>query len=87
MLMGTFYHLLEQAGAMSCLRSIAAALKPDGLLVLELAHAADCFDGSCELWAALTARKHSYHGAGMKGCMTCVSSGGCRPYVRPGKAT
>lgn len=46
MLMGTFYHLMEQAGAMSCLRSIAAALKPDGLLVLELAHAADCFDGS-----------------------------------------
>ncbi len=55
MLMGTFYHLMEQAGAMSCLRSIAAALKPDGLLVLELAHAADCFDGSCECWAALAA--------------------------------
>lgn len=55
MLMGTFYHLMEQAGAMSCLRSIAAALKPDGLLVLELAHAADCFDGSCECWSALAA--------------------------------
>ena len=53
MLMGTFYHLMDHAGAVSCLRSIAAALETDGLLVLELAHAADCFDGSCEFWAAL----------------------------------
>ena len=73
MLMGTFYHLMEQAGAMSCLRSIAAALKPDGLLVLELAHAADCFDGSCECWAALAV----WNGAGMKSCMTHVSCGCC----------
>ncbi len=46
MLLGTFAHLLDSASALQCLQSIHAALKPDGLLVLELAHPADAFDGS-----------------------------------------
>ncbi|KAL0024301.1 hypothetical protein WJX79_005781 [Trebouxia sp. C0005] len=46
MLFGTFGHLLDSQSAQRCLQSIHAALKPDGLLVIELAHPADAFDGS-----------------------------------------
>lgn len=46
MLFGTFGHLLDSQSAQHCLQSIHAALKPDGLLVIELAHPADAFDGS-----------------------------------------
>ena len=46
MLLGTFAHLLDTTSAVQCLHSIHAALKPDGVLVLELAHPAEAFDGS-----------------------------------------
>lgn len=46
MLFGTFGHLLDSQSAQHCLQSVHAALKPDGLLVVELAHPADAFDGS-----------------------------------------
>lgn len=46
MILGTFAHLLDTEAALQCLRSTYAALKPNGLLVLELSHPADAFDGS-----------------------------------------
>ena len=46
MVLGTFAHLLETEAALQCLRSTHAALKPNGLLILELSHPADAFDGS-----------------------------------------
>ena len=46
MLLGTFAHLTDTESALQCLRSVHAALKPGGLLVLELAHPSDAFDGS-----------------------------------------
>lgn len=46
MLFGTFGHLLDSNSAQQCLQCIHAALKPGGLLVVELAHPADAFDGS-----------------------------------------
>lgn len=46
MLLGTFSHMLDNASALQCLRSIHAVLKPTGKLVLELSHPTDIFDGS-----------------------------------------
>lgn len=46
MLLGTFSHLLDNASALKCLRSVHAALKPAGKLVLELSHPTDVFNGS-----------------------------------------
>lgn len=46
MILGTFAHLLETSAALQCLHSTHAALKPGGILVLELPHPADAFDGS-----------------------------------------
>lgn len=46
MILGTFAHLLESSAALQCLHSIHAALKPNGILVLELAHPTDAFNGS-----------------------------------------
>ncbi|DBB17834.1 TPA: hypothetical protein ACH3X3_002856 [Trebouxia sp. C0006] len=46
MLFGTFGHLLDSLSAQECLSCIHGALKRDGLLVIELAHPADVFDGS-----------------------------------------
>lgn len=46
MLLGTFSHLLDSESALQCLRSVHAALKPAGKLVLELSHPTDVFNGS-----------------------------------------
>ena len=46
MLLGTFSHLLNSKSALQCLRSVHAALKPAGKLVLELSHPTDMFNGS-----------------------------------------
>lgn len=46
MILGTFAHLLDIEAALQCLHSTHAALKPGGILVLELFHPADAFDGS-----------------------------------------
>jgi len=46
MILGTFAHLLDIEAALQCLHSTHAALKPGGILVLELVHPADAFDGS-----------------------------------------
>ena len=46
MILGTFAHLLDTEAALQCLQSTHAALKPGGILVLELLHPADAFDGS-----------------------------------------
>ena len=46
MLLGTFSHLLDTESALQCLRSVHQALKPGGLLVLELDHPSEAFDGS-----------------------------------------
>jgi SAM-dependent methyltransferase len=45
-LFDSFTHCLTDEDAVAALRSTAAALKPKGLLVLELAHPADYFSGS-----------------------------------------
>ena len=46
MVLGTFAHLLDADAALQCLHSTHAALKPGGVLVLELSHPAEAFDGS-----------------------------------------
>ena len=46
MLLGTFSHLLNSKSALQCLRSVHAALKPAGKLILELSHPTDMFNGS-----------------------------------------
>ena len=45
-LLGTFSHALDNGAAGSAFASAAAALRPGGLLVLELAHPGDLFDGT-----------------------------------------
>ena len=46
MLLGTFSHLLDTDSALRCLKSTHAALQPGGLLVLELSHPTEVFDGT-----------------------------------------
>ncbi|KXZ46346.1 hypothetical protein GPECTOR_44g25 [Gonium pectorale] len=45
-LLGTFSHILETKQAISAFRSVAEHLRPGGLLVLEMAHPGDLFDGT-----------------------------------------
>ena len=45
-LLGTFSHMLDNERAMAAFRTIADHLRPGGLLVLELAHPGDLFDGT-----------------------------------------
>ena len=44
-LLGTAAHLVETDDAVSCLRGVAAALRPGGVVILELEHPFDIFDG------------------------------------------
>ncbi|PNH08460.1 dTDP-3-amino-3,4,6-trideoxy-alpha-D-glucopyranose [Tetrabaena socialis] len=44
--LGTFSHMLDTQHAISCFRAAAAHLRPGGLLVLEMAHPGDLFDGT-----------------------------------------
>lgn len=43
---GSFSHCLTNDAALSCLQNVHASLKPGGLLLLELAHPWDLFDGT-----------------------------------------
>ena len=45
-LLGSFSHLLENKAAVTSFRCIASHLRTGGLLVLELAHPGDLFDGT-----------------------------------------
>lgn len=57
MLLGTVAHLLTNEAAVSCFTATAAALRPGGLFVLELASPEDLFDGAFILgdaWDATT---------------------------------
>ena len=45
-LLGSFSHLLENEAAVASFRCIASHLRTGGLLVLELAHPGDLFDGT-----------------------------------------
>ncbi|PNW76619.1 hypothetical protein CHLRE_11g467740v5 [Chlamydomonas reinhardtii] len=45
-LLGTFSHLLDTDQAISSFRSAAAHLRPGGILLLEMAHPGDLFDGT-----------------------------------------
>ncbi|KAG2446869.1 hypothetical protein HYH02_008026 [Chlamydomonas schloesseri] len=45
-LLGTFSHLLDTDQAISAFRSAAAHLRPGGILLLEMAHPGDLFDGT-----------------------------------------
>ncbi|GAX82531.1 hypothetical protein CEUSTIGMA_g9958.t1 [Chlamydomonas eustigma] len=44
--LGTFSHLLENDQASQCFQRVAEHLRPGGLLILELAHPGDLFDGT-----------------------------------------
>jgi len=46
LLLGTAAHLLETDDAISCLQGAAAALAPGGIMVLELEHPFDLFEGT-----------------------------------------
>ena len=45
-LLGTFSHMLDNESAVSAFKAVARHLRPGGLLVLELAHPGDLFDGT-----------------------------------------
>jgi SAM-dependent methyltransferase len=45
-LLGTFSHMLDTKQAIACIASAAARLRPGGLLLLEMAHPGDLFDGT-----------------------------------------
>ena len=58
MLLGTISHLLTNEAAIRCFRAAAAAVKPGGLFVVELASPDDMFDGAFLLgdaWDATSA--------------------------------
>eukprot|EP00195_Chlamydomonas_chlamydogama_P005377 CAMPEP_0202890652 /NCGR_PEP_ID=MMETSP1392-20130828/992_1 /ASSEMBLY_ACC=CAM_ASM_000868 /TAXON_ID=225041 /ORGANISM="Chlamydomonas chlamydogama, Strain SAG 11-48b" /LENGTH=373 /DNA_ID=CAMNT_0049574267 /DNA_START=80 /DNA_END=1201 /DNA_ORIENTATION=+ len=45
-LLGTFSHMLDNSAAAACLRCAVRHLRPGGLLLLELGHPGDLFDGT-----------------------------------------
>jgi SAM-dependent methyltransferase len=45
-MLGTLAHCLDNGAALRCFRNLAAAVRPGGLLVVELAHPAELFSGA-----------------------------------------
>lgn len=45
-LLGTFSHMLENSQAVACFQRIAQHLEEGGVVVIELAHPGDLFDGT-----------------------------------------